>query len=81
MFPLSLSFVIIFDYYFKYSIYVTLIKITIFSLVYLLFVLRTKYIFYLDTIRYYSCLKAALEDGYIIKSALGLREFKQIFYF
>lgn len=81
LFPLSLSFIIIFDYYFEYSIYVTLIKITVFSLVHLLFVLRTKYLFDSDIIRYYASLKAEFESGYIVKSALSPRQSRYIYYF
>ena len=80
LFPLSLSFIIFFDYYFEYSIYVTLIKITIFSLVHFLFVLRTKYIFDSDIIRYYSSLKIAFEDGYTVKSAINSKQSRYLFY-
>ena len=81
LFPLSLSFIMILDYYFQYPAYVTLAKITIFSLVYLLLVLRTKYIFDSDIIRYYSTLKAEFENGYIVQSLLSPRQFRYVFYF
>jgi len=71
----------ILDYYLQYAVYVTFTKIIIFLLVHFLFVLRTKYVFDSDIIRYYSSLKVEFENGYIVKSVLSPKQSRYTYYF
>ena len=81
VFPLSLPFIMIVDYYLQYPVYISMVKVALFALIHFLFVLRTKYIFDSDIVRYYSNLKIEFANGFTVKSVLSTKQSKYVYYF
>lgn len=81
LFPFSCCFIICIDRILHYPLYLTLAKIFIFSCLHFLYVLRTKYVFDSDIIRYYACLKYEFEKGHTTDGFLSPKSARYIFYF
>ena len=80
LFPSTFLFIIFFDTFFKIHPALTLIKLLFFSITHYMVVLKTRYVFNSDIMRYYGSLKYEYEESCKIDSLLSRRQSTIIFW-
>ena len=67
LYPVAIICIILFDQLMGFSVYTTIFKILVFSIIHIFVVKRTKYIYDSDTYRYYATLRKEYEANFIFE--------------